>query len=180
MCDPPHQPNLPPTKKLQESILSFCAGVKALYALIAANLTRPRLPDLGARATDRDFTNVPCRQPFTVTMGTILEDSHIELHKWLLAFHLMAASKKGISSHQLHRMLGITYKSAWFMTHRIREAMKADWTKTVLGGSGPVEADETFIGTKPGTQKRRDTPTKTLSCRLSRETAKSVPSMFLE
>ena len=96
-----------------------------------------------------------CRQPFTVTMGTILEDSHIELHKWLLAFHLMAASKKGISSHQLHRMLGITYKSAWFMTHRIREAMKADWTKTVLGGSGPVEADETFIGTKPGAQKRR-------------------------
>jgi transposase-like protein len=94
-----------------------------------------------------------CRQPFTVTLGTILEDSHIELHKWLLAFHLMAASKKGISSHQLHRMLGITYKSAWFMTHRIREAMKADYSK-VLGGQGPVEADETFIGTKPGAKVR--------------------------
>jgi transposase-like protein len=95
-----------------------------------------------------------CRQPFTVTVGTILEDSHIELHKWLLAFHLMAASKKGISAHQLHRMLGITYKSAWFMAHRIREAMKADWDK-VLGGNNPVEADETFIGTKPGAKKRK-------------------------
>jgi transposase-like protein len=97
-----------------------------------------------------------CRQPFTVTMGTILEDSHIELHKWLLAFHLMSASKKGISSHQLHRMLGITYKSAWFMAHRIREAMKTDYASvSVLGGKGPVEADETFIGTKPGAKKRK-------------------------
>jgi transposase-like protein len=95
-----------------------------------------------------------CRKPFSVTMGTILEDSHIELHKWLLAFHLMAASKKGISSHQLHRMLGITYKTAWFMTHRIREAMKTDYTK-VLGGNSPLEADETFIGTKPGAKKRK-------------------------
>ncbi len=94
-----------------------------------------------------------CRQPFTVTVGTILEDSHIELHKWLLAFHLMAASKKGISAHQLHRMLGITYKSAWFMAHRIREAMKADYTK-VLGGNNPVEADETFVGNKCGAKKR--------------------------
>ncbi len=96
-----------------------------------------------------------CRQHFTVTVGTLFEDSHIKLHKWLLAFHLMASSKKGISSHQLHRMLGITYKSAWFMTHRIREAMKADWTKNALGGHGPVEADETFIGTKPGAKKRK-------------------------
>jgi transposase-like protein len=95
-----------------------------------------------------------CRKSFTVTVGTIFEDSHIKLHKWLLAFHLMVASKKGISSHQLHRMLGITYKSAWFMTHRIREAMKADYAH-MLGGSNPVEADETFIGTKPGAKKRK-------------------------
>ena len=95
-----------------------------------------------------------CRQHFTVTVGTLFERSHIPLHKWLLAFHLMASSKKGISSHQLHRMLGITYKSAWFMTHRIREAMKADWTRCI-GGNGPVEADETFIGTKPGAKKRK-------------------------
>jgi transposase-like protein len=95
-----------------------------------------------------------CRQHFTVTVGTLFERSHIHLHKWLLAFHLMAASKKGISAHQLHRMLGITYKSAWFMAHRIREAMKSDWSG-VLGGHSPVEADETFIGTKPGAKKRK-------------------------
>lgn len=95
-----------------------------------------------------------CRQHFTVTVGTLFEDSHIPLNKWLLAFHLMAASKKGISAHQLHRMLGITYKSAWFMANRIREAMKADYTK-VIGGRGPVEADETFVGTKPGKEKRK-------------------------
>jgi transposase-like protein len=95
-----------------------------------------------------------CRQHFTVTVGTLFEDSHIKLHKWLLAFHLMAASKKGISAHQLHRMLGITYKSAWFMAHRIREAMKSDYANA-LGGNGPVEADETFIGTKPGAKKRK-------------------------
>src|SRR5208337_5423541 len=61
-----------------------------------------------------------CRKSFTVTIGTLFEDSHIKLHKWLYAFSLMTASKKGISSHQLHRMLGVTYKTAWFMTHRIR------------------------------------------------------------
>ncbi len=64
-----------------------------------------------------------CKGQFTVTVGTIFEDSHIPLHKWLLAFHLLCSSKKGMSSHQLHRMLGVSYKSAWFMTHRIRYAM---------------------------------------------------------
>jgi transposase-like protein len=95
-----------------------------------------------------------CRQHFTVTVGTLFEDSHIPLHKWMLAFHLMTASKKGISSKQLSRMLDITYKSAWFMAHRIREAMKPDCVD-MLGGKCPVEADETFIGKKPGMKKRR-------------------------
>lgn len=95
-----------------------------------------------------------CRQHFTVTVGTLFERSHIPLHKWLLAFHLMSASKKGISAHQLHRMLGITYKTAWFMAHRIREAM-TNKHSGMLGEGGPVEADETFIGTKPGARKRR-------------------------
>jgi transposase-like protein len=95
-----------------------------------------------------------CRQHFTVTVGTLFEDSHIKLHKWLLAFHLMASSKKGISACQLARMLGISYKSAWFMGHRIRQAMKSEH-KGLLGGNGPVEADETFVGTKPGAKKRR-------------------------
>ncbi len=94
-----------------------------------------------------------CRGKFTVRTGTIFERSHIPLHKWLLATHLMASSKKGISAHQLHRMLGITYKSAWFMAHRIREAMAPAAPATVepMGGTGKiVEVDETYIGNKKG------------------------------
>ena len=87
-----------------------------------------------------------CREPFTVKMGTVMESSHIPYRKWALGFHLMAASKKGMSAHQLHRMLGVTYKTAWFMAHRIREAMKPT-DDGQLGGEGKtVEADETFIG----------------------------------
>ena len=89
----------------------------------------------------------PCRKPFTVTVGTVFEDSKIALNKWLMAFRLMAGSKKGISAHQLHRSLGITYKSAWFMAHRIREAMDID--DGPLGGPNVVvEADETYVGGK--------------------------------
>jgi transposase-like protein len=89
-----------------------------------------------------------CREKFTVRSGTALERSHIPLHKWLLASHLIAASKKGMSAMQLSRMLGITYKSAWFMAMRIREGMKPQ-TRGPLGGEGKaVEADETFIGGK--------------------------------
>ena len=96
-----------------------------------------------------------CRQQFTVTVGTVFERSRLPLNKWLMAVHLMCASKKGMSSHQLHRMLGVTYKTAWFMTHRIREAMK-DPMKGLLGtGGGTVEADETFWGNnKPKGQKK--------------------------
>ncbi|MCH7806460.1 MAG: IS1595 family transposase [Proteobacteria bacterium] len=95
----------------------------------------------------------PCRKKFTVTVGTLFERSHIPLHKWIFAFHLMAASKKGISAHQLHRMLGITYKSAWFMAHRIREAMR-EVSPSPLGGEGKtVEVDETFVGRKRGRKK---------------------------
>src|SRR5487761_2564502 len=87
-----------------------------------------------------------CRDKFTVRTGSVFERSHIPLHKWLLATHLMAASKKGVSAHQLHRMLGITYKSAWFMAHRIREAMAPlKGTTGPLGGEGKiVEADTTY------------------------------------
>src|SRR5680860_156620 len=87
-----------------------------------------------------------CRQQFTVTTGSVMERSKIPLNKWLLAMHLMASSKKGISAHQLHRQLGITYQSAWFLSHRIREAM-ADKNPTPMGGAGKViEADTTYIG----------------------------------
>jgi transposase-like protein len=103
-----------------------------------------------------------CREKFTVRTGTVFERSHIALHKWLLAMHLMASSKKGISAHQLHRMLGITYKSAWFMAHRIREAMTPSSEAPKLGGEGKiVESDETELApsrkTKgAGTRKRAD------------------------
>ncbi len=93
----------------------------------------------------------PCRKPFSVTVGTVFEDSKIPLNKWLMGFRLMAGSKKGISAHQLHRSLGITYKSAWFMAHRIREAMDGATGSDPLGGkggSGVVEADETYVGGK--------------------------------
>jgi len=86
-----------------------------------------------------------CRQQFTVTVGTVFERSKVPLSKWLLATYLLSSSKKGMSSHQLHRMLGVTYKTAWFMTHRIREAMATKGG--VMGGPGGViEADETYFG----------------------------------
>src|SRR5258705_4119922 len=103
---------------------------------------------MGGKTQSGMFMCNGCRGKFTVRTGTIFERSHIPLHKWLLATHLMASSKKGISAHQLHRMLGITYKSAWFMAHRIREMM-APVAKNLspLGGEGKtVEADETYIG----------------------------------
>src|SRR3954467_11656833 len=87
-----------------------------------------------------------CRKQYTVTVGTIFESSHIPLNKWLLAFFLLCSSKKGMSAHQLHRMLGITYKSAWFMAHRVREAMRDPAFTARL--SGTVEADETYIAGK--------------------------------
>lgn len=86
-----------------------------------------------------------CRKPFTVKVGTIFEDSHIPMRMWLQAIALLAASKKGISSNQLHRVMGITLKSAWFMSHRIREAMRAGGLKPPMGGDGGVvEIDETI------------------------------------
>jgi transposase-like protein len=92
-----------------------------------------------------------CRKDFTVTVNTPMERSHIALHKWLQAFHLMCSSKKGVSAHQLHRTLDITYRSAWFMAHRIRECMRTGGLAP-LGGIGKVvEADETYYG-------RVDTP----------------------
>ncbi len=89
----------------------------------------------------------PCKREFTVTVGTIFERSHIKLHLWFQAAHLMASSKKGISAHQLHRTLKVTYKTAWFMEHRLREAMREG--HFVMGGEGKtVEIDETYVGGK--------------------------------
>jgi transposase-like protein len=100
-----------------------------------------------------------CKGQFTVTVGTVFERSKIPLTKWWLATHLLCASKKGISSHQIHRTLGVTYKTAWFMTHRIREAMKDGSFLTPIGGSGKtVEADETYLSKSPKTRKPAGVP----------------------
>jgi transposase-like protein len=96
-----------------------------------------------------------CRKPFTVKVGTIFEASHIPMRIWLQAIHLLCSSKKGISSNQLHRVLGVTLKTAWFMSHRIREAFRP-CSQDPMGGDGSIiEIDETFIGHKEGAEIRR-------------------------
>jgi transposase-like protein len=113
-------------------VCPHCGGVERIYDL---GKTRIGLRKCGQ-----------CRKQFTVRIGTIFEDSHLPLHKWLQAIHLVCSSKKGISAHQLHRVLEVTYKTAWFLEHRIREAMRVG-ALAPLGGSGnPVEVDETYIG----------------------------------
>jgi transposase-like protein len=100
-----------------------------------------------------------CREQFTVTVGTVMERSKIGLHIWLKAMFLLSASKKGMSTHQLHRMLGVSLKSTWFLMHRIREAMREPYFGTLMGGRlEPVQADETFIGrrtTRAGEVRKR-------------------------
>ena len=103
-----------------------------------------------------------CRKDFSVTMKTVMERSHIALHKWMQAFHLMASSKKGVSAHQLHRTLQIGYEAAWFMAHRIREAMRLGGL-TPMGGSGKiVESDETYIGRQAGQPAKAGPATKNI------------------
>jgi transposase-like protein len=96
-----------------------------------------------------------CREQFTVTVGTVFERSKIPLTKWLAALFLLSCSKKGMSTHQMHRMLGVSYKSTWFMTHRLREAMRSGGLAPMGGTGGVVEADETFVGRRDGSIKRR-------------------------
>jgi transposase-like protein len=128
-----------------------------------------------------------CEKPFTVTLGTVMERSKIPLAKWVLGFHLMAASKKGISSHQLHRMLGITYKSAWFLSMRIREAMGLDpETSGPIGGDNKVvESDETYVGGKKknvhnGKPEPKKHPVVTLVERDGEVRAKHVPHVAVK
>jgi transposase-like protein len=123
-------------------VCPHCGATDRIYAL------KGKTTRLGLRKCGH------CRKQFTVTVGTVFERSHIPLHKWVQAFCLMACSKKGISAHQLHRVLRVGYETAWFMAHRIREAMR-DGTLAPLGGpmGNAVEADETFIGRKEGVEK---------------------------
>ena len=96
-----------------------------------------------------------CRKPFTVKIGTIFEDSHVPMRLWLQAIYLMCASKKGISANQLHRTLGVTLKTAWFMGHRIREAMREGELAPFGSNGGTVEVDETFLWNEENVPKKR-------------------------
>lgn len=120
----PHGPTCP-----------HCGSINRDHYKLEGKTTRPGL-----------YKCKDCQKPFTVTVGTVFERSKIPLNKWLMAVYLLCSSKKGMSSHQLHRTLGITYKSAWFMTHRIREAMKSGAGGLLGNGGGTVEIDETFWG----------------------------------
>lgn len=137
----PHFQNADEARKHLEGLLwadgpvcPHCGSVDHAYATKKVGVYRCAEPE--------------CRKDFTVTTGTVMERSRVALHLWMQAFYLMASSKKGYSAHQLHRTLGVTYKTAWFMAHRIREAMRAGGLSVPpMGGPGKiVEADETYFG----------------------------------
>jgi transposase-like protein len=108
-----------------------------------------RKPDAKTHARKGVWKCGGCREQFTVTVGTIFESSHIPLNKWLFAIHLLCATKEGMSAHQLHRMLGVTYKSAWFMADRIRHAMTQEPLSSRLGGNGgSMEVEKTYVRRK--------------------------------
>ena len=114
-----------------------------------------RIGKMGGKSTRiGTYKCYQCRKPFTVKVGTIFEDSKVALHIWLQAMFLIAGSKKGISSNQLHRTLGVTLKTAWFMSHRIREAMRSNDPGMFGESGGIVEVDETFIGIEPGAERK--------------------------
>ena len=120
------------------------------------NCDRARITKMAGKTTRKGLYNCKdCRKPFTVRVGTIFESSHLPLHLWLQIIHLMCAGKKGVSTNQIQRMLSCSMKTAWFLTHRIREAMKDGALWPMGGGGGVVEIDETFIGRKDGAEIKR-------------------------
>lgn len=131
------------------TVCPFCGIVGESYRLKAK-------PDSKSPVRPGVWKCKGCRKQFTVTKGTIFEDSHIPLNVWLMTIHLLCSSKKGISAHQIHRMLGVTYKSAWFMVHRLRYATTQDPLAEQL--TGTVEVDETYIGGKRTSKARKRIP----------------------
>jgi len=126
-------------------ICPHCGGIDKIYALKANPEKRIRI---GLKKCGQ------CSKQFTVKVGTVFEHGRVPLHKFLQAVYLMCSSKKGCSAKQLERTLEVTYKTAWFMSHRIREAMRSGDLASFGGGGSAVEVDETFIGREPGKQKR--------------------------
>jgi transposase-like protein len=128
------------------TVCPFCGVIGESYRLKAkADSKSPVRPGVWKCAG--------CRKQFTVTKGTIFEDSHIPLNVWLTTIHLICSSKKGMSAHQIHRMLGVTYKSAWFMVHRLRYAATQDPLAAQL--TGIIEVDETYIGGRKTSKARK-------------------------
>ena len=134
-------------------VCHHCGSVKKPYKLAGV---RSKASKKNPNGIERHglYKCADCRGQFTVRMGTIFEESHIQLHKWLQAIHLICSSKKGISAHQMHRTLEVTYKSAWFLCHRIRFAMQGTNLEPMGGAGKIVEVDETYIGKLEGTTKK--------------------------
>lgn len=135
-------------------VCPFCGGINSASKLVGVR-SKPSAanPEGVERFGLYKCKHKECRKQFTVRKGTIFEESHLPLHKWLQAIYLMCASKKGFSAHQMHRVLEVQYKTAWFLCHRIRLAM-ADGSLNPFGGNGgDVEVDETFIGKDPDAPK---------------------------
>jgi transposase-like protein len=128
------------------AVCPFCGVIGEAYRLKAK-------PDSKSPVRPGVWKCKGCRKQFTVTKGTIFEDSHIPLNIWLMTIHLLCSSKKGVSAHQVHRMLGVTYKAAWFMVHRLREAATQDPLAAQLAGT--VEVDEAYIGGRRTAKQRK-------------------------
>ena len=173
------------TKKQHTHSWSLACGREAPYARIAAALNALAKWGGGKSTRIGAYKCYNCRKPFTVKIGTIFKASHIPMRLWLQAIFLISSNKKGISSNQLHRTLGITLKSAWFMSHRIREAMRSgDFTPFGSDG-GTVEVDETFIrrdfNKKPkGEKKRRGYDHKNKVLSLVDRSSGQAPSMVVD
>ncbi len=128
-------------------VCPHCGGVERIYPLKGVRTKPSKKNPEGVERHGLKKCG-QCRKQFTVRIGTIFEESHLPLHLWLQAIHLMVSSKKGISAHQLHRILEVQYKTAWFLAHRIREAMSSG-ELSPMGGEGKyVEADTTYVGGK--------------------------------
>ena len=145
-----------------------CGGAE-VYRLVVKASTRKNGKPVGERHL---FKCKACRRQFSVTKGTIFEDSKIPLRTWILTMYRMCSSKKGVSAHQIHREFGISYEAAWFMCHRIRYAM-TDKNPTKLKGT--IEADETYIGGKPRGHREQRIKTRTMSDAITEAWAKKTP-----
>jgi transposase-like protein len=151
----------------QGAVCPHCGGVDRVGKL-QGKTTRPGL-----------WKCYQCRKPFTVKIGTIFEGSKVPMRLWLQAMYLIAGSKKGISSNQLHRILGVTLKTAWFMSHRIREAMRTGGLAPMGSGGGIVEIDETFIGNNGGPKSRMPIRNmNTVIALVDRTTGRSTSMVF--